>query len=227
MTMNKKRNILQGIRNSINFFICCYYKIFKSSRTFMVGGHAYKYFYHMYNRTWKNERAVEVSFVMGIVKKYQGENILEVGNVLSNYSNFNHDILDKYEKGVGVINEDAADFNSDKKYNLIISISTFEHVGWDGDEPKEPNKILRAVENMEACLAPGGEIIITVPVGYNSYLDKLLEEGKIRFTRTYYLKRISQDNKWIEADWKNIKNVKYNNPFRGANGLVIGIVEKA
>ncbi len=226
MIMNQP-NVFQSFRNMANFFICCYYKLFKSSRTFMAGGHAYKYFYHIYNRTWKNERAVEVSFVLDAIKRYQRKNILEVGNVISNYYDFRHDILDKYEKADDVINKDVVDFKPDKKYDLIVSISTLEHVGWDGNEPKEPHKVLHAIENMEACLVFGGEIIITVPVGYNSDLDKLLEERKIKFTKTHYLKRVTKDNKWVEADWKSIKDAKYNIPFRGANGIVIGIIDKS
>jgi len=66
-----------------------------------------------------------------MVRKYRGKNILEIGNVLSRHIKLEHDILDKYETAKGVINEDIVDFKSEKKYDLIISISTLEHVGWD------------------------------------------------------------------------------------------------
>jgi hypothetical protein len=67
------------------------------------------------------------------VKRYKERNILEIGNVLSHYFPVNHDIVDKYEKADGVINQDVVHFYSPKKYDLIVSVSTLEHVGWDED----------------------------------------------------------------------------------------------
>lgn len=93
-----------------------------------------------------------------------------MGNVLSNYFSVNHDIVDKYEKSYGVINHDIVDFNPDKKYDLIVSILTLEHVGWD-EIPKEPTKILSAIKNMIALLEPEGKIVVTLPLGYNPEMD--------------------------------------------------------
>ena len=42
-----------------------------------------------------------------------------------------HDVLDKYEKGNNVINDDVVSFSTEVKYDLIVSVSTLEHVGWD------------------------------------------------------------------------------------------------
>lgn len=217
-------NILLGAKGLINHISCKYRKTFRQ-KTFMLDGQSYSYFYHTYNKTWKNERTVEIPVIWEIVRKYQGKDILEVGNVLSNYFSISHDILDKYEKAEGVINEDVVDFKPSKKYELIVSISTLEHVGWD-ESPKEPDKILRAIENMKSCLVRGGILAVTLPLGYNSYLDELLKEKKIGFTKVYFMKRIAADNKWVEARWEDVKDAKYNIPFRGANGLAVGIIEK-
>jgi len=208
-----------------------YYKIFKSWRTFKFQGKTYRYFYHRYNRTWKNERAAEIPIIWNIVKRYKERNILEIGNVLSHYFPVNHDIVDKYEKADGVINQDVVHFYSPKKYDLIVSVSTLEHVGWDEDLSShktlnDPKKILQAIENLKGLLAPKGKIIITLPLWYNPELDKLLRDGRIQFTRLFYLKRISKDNRWIEVYWKDLQNARYNTPFYAANGLVIGIIEK-
>lgn len=175
--------------------------------------------------TWRGERAVEVPIIWEIVKKHHGKRILEVGNVLSHYFSVNHDILDKYEKAEGVINQDVVDFQPSEKYDLIVSISTLEHVGWD-EEPRDPLKILRAIQNLKNLIASGGKMIVTLPLGYNSEMDKLLKEGKIHFTEQYYLKRISRDSKWIEVDWNDVWEAKFGSPFYAANGLIIGIIEK-
>ncbi|GAH93498.1 unnamed protein product, partial [marine sediment metagenome] len=155
-----------------NPLVYLYYKTFKSG-TFTFREQIYNYFYHRYNSTWGNERAIEVPVVWDIVKKYKGKHILEVGNVLSHYFPTQHTILDKYEKASGVINLDVVDFQPAEKYDLIVSISTLEHVGWD-EKPREPRKILRALENLKRCSALGGQIVVTLPLGYNREIDKLL-----------------------------------------------------
>ena len=68
--------------------------------------------------------------------------VLEVGNVLSWYGPVHHDVLDKYEVTSGVINQDVVDFVPRHQYNVIVAISTIEHVGWD-ETPRDPTKVLR------------------------------------------------------------------------------------
>jgi len=201
-------------------------RLFGSRRTFNLGGDQYTYYYHSYNRTWMNERAVEISIIRTFVQRNPPQNILEVGNVLSHYFPTYHDVLDKYEIASGVINEDVVQFEANKKYDLIVSISTLEHVGWD-ENPKDSTKIIRAIENLKRCLAEKGTMVATLPVGYNQYLDTLLIEEKIKFTREFFLKRISEDNEWVESDRNEVLQLKYGDPYPGANGLVIGIIESA
>ncbi len=158
------------------------------------------------------------------MREHQGRNILEVGNVLSHYFSVSHDILDKYEKADGVINKDVVDFRSKKRYDLIVSISTLEHVGWD-EEARDPTKILYAIQNLKNLFASRSKIVVTLPLGYNPDMDKLLREGKIHFSKQCCLKRISSDNRWIEVGWNDIRESKYGSPFPSANGLVIGFIE--
>jgi len=205
-------------------FQYCYYKIFKSLKTFTFQGRTYNYFYHRYNKTWKNERAVEVPIIREIMKKYREKRILEVGNVLSHYFFVNHDIIDKYEKADDVINQDIVDFHPTKKYELIVSISTLEHIGWT-EESRDPLKILRAIQNLRSLIASKGKIVVTLPLGFNIEMDKLIKEEKIHFTERYCLKRISRDNRWAEVDWNDIREAKYGSPFPWANALVIGIID--
>lgn len=201
-----------------------YYNMLKLSKTFYFNRKAHNYFYHIYNVTWKNERAVEVPIIWDYVKKMHGKRILEVGNVLSNYFPVSHDIVDKYDMADNVINCDVCEFQSSINYDLIVSISTLEHVGWD-ENPREPFKIHRAIENLKNLLNNGGKIIVTLPLGYNDVMDKLLDEGKIQFTQMYCLKRVNENNKWIEVNWRDVVGSKYDYLNCNANGLVIGIIE--
>ncbi len=190
--------------------------------SFLFRGRTFRYFYHKYNVTWIDERAVEVPIVWEIVQRYHGKRILEVGNVLSHYFASSHDILDKYEVADGIANEDVADFNRQWKYDLIVSISTIEHVGFD-ERPVDSGKIPRAIGNLKRHLAEGGKIVVTVPVGWNPHLDKLLVAGAL-FDCQFYLKRISRDNKWLEVDSQSVFGLAYGRPYECANGLVVGIV---
>ncbi len=89
-----------------------YYTKVKSRKSFTFQGKTYPNFYHRYNIPWKNERTVEIPIVRDIIKDIEEDRILEVGNVLSHYFYVEHDVVDKYEKAEGVINEDVVNFKS-------------------------------------------------------------------------------------------------------------------
>lgn len=162
----------------LNQIKCWYHQKFYSSRNFTIQGRNYKYFYHKYNNTWDNERAVEIPILMESFNENEGKNILEVGNVLSNYFSVNHDIIDKYEHAVNVNNQDIVDFHPSKKYNLIVSISTLEHVGWD-EIRQDPTKIFKVRDNLKSLLTSKGICVVTIPIGYNKELDILLNENQL------------------------------------------------
>ena len=212
---------------------------FKPKRSFFFQGKKLSYFYHRYNTTWKNERIVEVPIIMNYIKDFPNKRILEIGAVLIHYYSIKWDILDKYErgppiwdildkywKGKEIINKDVVYFKPFNKYDLIISISTLEHVGFDEDI-KDPTKIIKAIKNLkENCLNLNGEGIITMPIGYNLEMDRLLFTNKLEFDEKLFLKRINKENKWEEIPEKEARNIKYNKPFNSANSIVIGIIKK-
>ena len=206
-----------------NPILCWYYKKYASNRTFQFRGKNYSYFYDLYEQTWRTERLVEIPIVWEVVKASQINNnrILEVGNVLSHRYPIGHDVVDKYEVIGSVINQDIVEFNPSKRYDLIVSISTMEHVGWD-EKPQDPPKILRGLQNMKRLLSPGGQLIVTVPLGYNQYLDDLVREGRLLLDNQYYMKRVS-GRIWHEATWEEIKNFKHNKeiPWLWSNEIMI------
>ena len=222
-----ERGIYYFLRTSIIFFynmpFYCHHIIFRPKKTFIFRKESYDYFYHLYNMTWRNERIVEIPIIWKIVEKYRGKKILEVGDVLSHYFSVNYDLADKYSKTDGIIQQDVVDYKPATKYDLIVSISTLEHVGWD-ENLHEPMKVMRAIENLKSLLSKKGKMVVSIPLGYNQDMDKLLKENKIKFTKQYYLKRISKDNKWIEINQDDAFTIKYGTPFCNANGLIIGII---
>ena len=146
--------------------------------------------------------------------------VLEVGNVLSHYFPTRHDVIDKYERAPGVQNVDVADFQPVGVYDLIVSISTLEHVGFN-EKPLEPEKPLRAIRLLRRCLSPRGRLVITVPVGFNPHVDRMLEDGRIPRDDALCLERVSWDNRWRETTWEEIRHARYGHPYRNANGLVL------
>jgi len=205
----KKALFNSGIINTLKYtgeFIKWQY--FKKQLTFVFNGQTYKEFYHWYNTTWRGSRAraIEIPIILDLLENCDGE-VLEVGNVLLHYSNIPHDVVDKYEIGENIINEDICDFNNGDKYDLIVSISTLEHIGWD-EEPKNPSKVITAFENLYTMLKPHGKIIFTIPLGYNSYIDDLIINNlSSTSTEEYFMKIV--DGKWVQLDKKDLGVIKY------------------
>jgi SAM-dependent methyltransferase len=198
-----------------------YFSVFPRRFAFRSAQHVY--FLHNYNLTWCNERAVEIPIVWSELRRLRGRRVLEVGNVLAHYFAIDHEVLDKYERGSAIRNEDVGSFRDPRPFDLIVSISTLEHVGWD-EEPQDPGKISRAIANLREHLAPGGRLLVTLPLGYNASMDAQLAAGGLPFTRCHYLKRAGLLT-WSEADWPAVADSVYGGRWPGAQGLVIGVVE--
>jgi len=194
--------------------------------TFVFKGEEFKYFRHNYNKTYENERTIEVPIISAFLKSLdQSAKVLEVGNVLENYGlRGKHDVLDKYDPSPFVLNEDVISFMPTQKYDAIVSISTLEHVGWD-EEVRDPVKIVTAVKNLtDNCLSPGGCMLVTIPLGYNTYFDDQLANGANYFTEKYFLKRMSAKNEWLQVEYAQVAGAKFGHPFKNANAMCIGIV---
>jgi SAM-dependent methyltransferase len=224
--ISEEKGLYFAVRILVNLlFGYFYFKIFCSSRTFIFQGKPYSYFYHWYNVTWTNERAIEIPIIWDVVTEHSEMRILEVGNVLSHYFSVDHVILDKYEHAEGVINQDVVNFQPMHKYDLIISVSTLEHVGWDENQC-EPRKILLAIENLKRCLASGGTMVVTLPLGQNPAMDDLLGKGELRFTEQYFFKRVAEDNRWIEVDWTTVQETECEN-YLSPNLLLVGFIHSS
>jgi SAM-dependent methyltransferase len=226
----KRKGLYYVVRFSaitiFRYLLAWYYRKFRSSEEFKFHGNTYRYLFHPYVTTWRNERAFVIPIIWDIVKKSreQEKRILEVGNVLSYYFKVDHDILDKYDTMDGVINEDVVDFNPLKQYDVIICIFTLSSV--EGHNDKDPNKVLRAINNLNRLLAPGGQMVAVVELGYNPEMDKLLKSGELRFDKHYYLKQIS-GYRWKEVDGLDFNEVKYVKSIPSPNRVVIGVSNKS
>jgi hypothetical protein len=193
------------------------------TRRFELDGASYFYFTHHYNATWRNERAVEIALALPFLLENQGRKILELGNVLSYYwpHECDRDVVDKYEVAENVINSDILDYRSTSVYEAFLSISTFEHIGWD-ELPRKPEKIEAAFASICELVSDSAKCLSTVPLGYNSHLDGMISAEMLPFARNCYLHRVSEDNEWRQCEKEEALKHKYASRFPGANAILVG-----
>jgi hypothetical protein len=186
----------------------------KYGAIFEMSGEKYYYYLHPYNATWRNERSVEIALAKSFMKDRDWNELLEVGNVLNNYDTPLHNVVDKYEKAMGVINEDILWFKANKKFKTIIAISTLEHVG---EKENHPKLAIKAVKKLHSMLAPGGQIFCTVPAGFNKELCAALPK---LFKHVYGMKQ-NESGTWIECNIRDLKTIPYDYKNNTARGLYI------
>lgn len=190
--------------------------------TFEYQGLALPLTYHRHGATWSNERAVEVTIAREYLDRNTGRNILELGNVTSHYFDVRHPVIDKYEKGSGsaeVINEDVVEFETDRRFDLVLSISTIEHIGFD-DDGDSWQKIPAAISTCRNLLKPGGIFVFTVPLGYNSVLDELIAADELGCDRVAYIRRTGQ-LEWGQCSKNDALRYRYGRPFPYANCIMV------
>lgn len=196
--------------------------------SFSLAGAHYEYRDTPWSRD--NERRVEVPVVWEALKDFIKDKpkdtsgdvdllrarVLEVGNVLAYH--FPDRVrfwrtVDKYEKADGVDNLDVLAITG--KRDLIVSISTLEHVGHD-EHDRDESKALRAIWHLGSLLNPGGLLLFTIPLGYHRALDGAVRGGGFPGERRY-LRRISAANDWSEVSESELGAAAYGSPFPYAN----------
>lgn len=188
--------------------------------SFVWGEKTLPYFVHCYHYTWLNERAVEVALALDLLEQHPAAEVLEIGNVLSHYTDVAHSVVDKYEQAPGVLNADVADLDLDRRFDVIMAISTLEHVGLDEDVVDE-GKPARAIERLKAHVRPGGLLWITHPVGYNKALDAQLRSGAIASSRMRALRREERRNVWSEGPPEQVWGTTYDRLLYTAHAIVV------
>jgi hypothetical protein len=188
---------------------------------FTLDGQRFPYFFHRYNLTWLNERAVEVPLAEAALAHRHGGRVLELGNVLAHYGLGGHEVVDKYEQAPGVRNIDVLDLPDDgRPYDAIVSISTIEHVGVD-DDTGDPTRAAQAFRLLVARLAPEGQLLVTVPVGYNPVLDAALVAGEVDGVEVRALRRTGAGPRWEQAEPAAVLGDSYDHVGKTARALLV------
>lgn len=194
----------------------------REKERFVFRGRRLPYTFSRYNNSFLNERVAEISIAKWFLSGAGGR-VLEIGNVLSHYGFTGHTVLDKYEDSPGILNDDIVDFVPRESFATVVAISTLEHVGRDEDR-HDPDKVFRAIDAVRNCVAPGGRLLVTVPIGYNKVLDAALRAGTVKFPQESWLVRTSRRNDWSETDRNEALGRKYGRPYSAANALYIAMI---
>lgn len=199
----------------------------RGSATFECLGETYRYFTHPYNATWRNERAVEISIALRFLGQNRGQRVLEVGNVLSYYTSeidtwtADYHVVDKYERSPGVQNADFVSLTPSEPYDALISISTFEHIGWD-EIPRDPVKVVQALSHLARVVRNRERVLLTFPLGYHPQLDALAGSDGLGFRQSSALVRVNRQNDWREVSMREALPRRYGERYAGANALFVG-----
>lgn len=187
--------------------------------TFRLDGDTFPYLRHPYRWSWLTERAVEVPVVQRIVDAHLGKRILEVGNVLSHYGPAEHVIVDKYEQAAGVLNRDVLDLVDLGSFDLVVAISTLEHVGWD-EQPRRPWLAAAGAAALRDLVAPGGQLVLTIPMGYNPTFEAAVRSGEVPASSQVALRRSSR-TRWNQVPIDGVWDAPYDWILMAASGVII------
>lgn len=226
-----------------HWLLCHGARLARRGWRFELDGVAYPYFSHPYHTSYATERAVEVPVILRHLRAATGQRVLEVGHVLGHYGWRGHTVVDKFEVAPGVLNLDVMDLPLEPKYDLIVSISTIEHIGFDEDPSRpedrgrieplggpdrrfDPEKPIGAVQHLIELLAPGGLLVATIPLGFNPHIDRMIAEGRLGFDTLSCLERLDAANRWRQCALEQVHGAQYGRPFPCANALVVATARR-
>lgn len=192
------------------------------SGSFIYNGRVYPYLHDGYNITRFTERAAEIPVAFGLLNN--AKCVMEVGAVLPHYlPNWPencHVCIDLYEQFPYVINADVLTFEPDLLFDLVISISTLDHL-------KSADEVRAAVARMKSWAAPGGVVFVTLPanqppeVGGGAWLDDLILSGDLGMEVRRMDKVKPDTHEWQEAAVNDTPSRFYNLPTPFANTVYL------
>jgi hypothetical protein len=186
-------------------------------RVVTIDGQRVPLHYEFRRWAWRTERCVEIALGLRALGLHAGDQVLEVGNVLPLAGARGHTVVDKYEQGDGVLNVDIVDFDPERSYELVVSISTLEHVGWD-EIPQDPDKAAAALKTIDRL---GRRLLVTVPVGYHRRFEEAFLAGP--FDDIVMLVKTGRSARWEQRPPSDRSRVSYGTPYACGNGILVGM----
>ena len=164
-------------------------------------------FDHMYNSTQFSERGVEIAVADHFLQENttSRSKVLDVGNVLYHYDRTptmhfdpplefpKRRVVDLYEVAQDVENIDL--FDIEGEFDVIVAISTLEHVGQDYGEAHNLQASQDAVDYLRSLLKPKGKMLVTIPVGQHP----TLKPETLGADREVFYARTTPPTRWVST----------------------------
>lgn len=200
----------------------------ENKKSFVLNGKEYPYFVHRINCGWPPFRMTERSVEMALADEWISarENnpaVIEIGAVTPYYWPCRlKNIVDPADSSSFVTAKKSI-FDVSLAGKKVISISTFEHIG-NGEYGLVKDDIL-VVKALDKVFREAEEFFITIPVGYNTFLDKYIFNNIFNRARISFMIRGkgNLDNNWKQVFSHEEANIPYH---KSANSLII-LVKKS
>lgn len=201
--------------------------------TFNYDQEKFHLFVHWHNCGWPpgrmTERSVELALADAWLIESDPSKVIEIGAVTPYY----------WPKRVAAIVDPGDDhplvtartsvMDLDLKGRAVLSISTFEHIG-SGEYGQEPSPH-EGVLAFEKLFAEAETFLVTVPMGYNDYLDKYMMNEKSFLPPDVSMRYLTRSprggNAWRECERPDEDAMVYGrlqtrgNRYRWANTVIV------
>jgi glycosyltransferase involved in cell wall biosynthesis len=144
-------------------------------------------------------RTFELSTITAALDQHDDpQRVIEIGNVLSHHQRVEHSVLDPYELAPAATwNEDLMRFTPPFSPTLVVSVSAFGPLAY-GVGRRKPGRLHRAVRRIISWLAPGGRLLLTLPVGQDPVIADFLESPDRHVTSIRRMRRSHDSEEWEE-----------------------------
>jgi hypothetical protein len=191
-------------------------------RTIELLGRRIPLHYEFRRWAWRSERCVELALGMRALRAHDSRDVLEVGNVMPLTGIGGHTVVDKYEKGPDVLNVDIVDYAPERRFGLVLSLSTLEHVGWD-ELPRDPGKAALALARLKDLSEPGGAMLVTIPVGTHRRLERAFTAPQSPFDAIALFVKTSRRARWTRREPSELSRYEYARPYALGNAILVGV----
>ena len=171
------------------------------NNTFKIGSLEIPYYRGWHgNREAMNERAPEIGLGNYFLDKF--EDVIEVGAVMPYYGRTKHIVFDPYDNHPICNKVDV--FNGDYNQRNVLSISTLEHVRFDGGYEKDKD-VNASFEAIQKIIKESKNYLITVPMWAHTTLLEQIYKSDLKYK---ILRR--DDKRGFVNNWSEVTNTEEN-----------------
>lgn len=197
-----------------------YFQTLGNNESFNIGELELPYIREESNRSYRNERSVELGVFKWFIEKFNND-VFEIGDVSCHYSFFkDHKILDPHGPYIHSIRKDVMDYDYT---NLnVVSISCFEHFT---TLEYSNNSDDLAIHALNKVVKESKNFLVSIPIGVNRILEKYIKDSKLQYTFMVRDSKRGETNNWGQQQnddlfQENYLHFDYQLDYYGSAGVV-------